>query len=251
MKNYNIKLENFEGPLDLLLSLINESKLDISEISLAKITDQYLHYIKDNESLEIGEIADFLLIASKLIYIKSKLLLPDLINAQDEEDTKELERQLKIYKEYYEARKIIGKMILKKNFSYSRTTKLVKIKKSFIPPEKLKIEELEKRFEKLISFIKPVIKISAKTINRTINIKEKIDNIYKKINDFSFIKFSDCLNDKKDKIEIIVSFLAILELIKQRTIVVEQNNLFDEITINKIDYKLSTNTYLATGEEES
>ena len=162
MKNYNIKLENFEGPLDLLLSLINESKLDISEISLAKITDQYLHYIKDNESLEIGEIADFLLIASKLIYIKSKLLLPDLINAQDEEDTKELERQLKIYKEYYEARKIIGKMILKKNFSYSRTTKLVKIKKSFIPPEKLKIEELEKRFEKLTSFIKPVIKFLQK-----------------------------------------------------------------------------------------
>ena len=77
-----------------------------------------MHYIKDNESLGIGEIADFLLIASKLIYIKSKLLLPDLINAQDEEDTKELERQLKIYKEYYEARKIIGKMILKKIFIF-------------------------------------------------------------------------------------------------------------------------------------
>jgi len=235
MKNYSIKLENFEGPLDLLLSLIDESKLDISEISLAKITDQYLDYIKNNESLGIGEIADFLLIASRLIYIKSKLLLPDLINSQDEEDTKELERQLKIYKEYYEARKLIGKMINKKNFSYSRTTKLIKIKKEFIPPEKLEITELEKRFEKLILFIKPIIKIPEKTIGRTINIKEKIDNIYEKINKLSFIKFSDCLIDKKDKIEIIVSFLAMLELIKQRTILVEQNNLFDEITINKIN----------------
>lgn len=233
MKNYNVKLENFEGPLDLLMSLIDESKLDISEISLAKITDQYLNYIKNNESLGIAEIADFLLIASKLIYIKSKLLLPDLINSQDEEDSKELERQLKIYKEYYEAKKLIGKMILKKNFSYSRTTKLVKIKKEFIPPEKLEIEELEKRFEKLISFIKPIIKIPAKTINRTINIKEKIDSIYEKINKLSFMRFSECLKDKKDKIEIIVSFLAMLELIKQRTILVEQNNLFDEITINK------------------
>ena len=86
MKNYNIKLENFEKPLDLLLSLINESKLDISEISLAKITDQYLHYIKDNESLEIGEIADFLLIASKLIYIKSKLLAPRKLNLWEQLD---------------------------------------------------------------------------------------------------------------------------------------------------------------------
>ncbi|HNV96969.1 MAG TPA: ScpA family protein [bacterium] len=235
MKNYNIKLENFEGPLDLLLSLIDDSKLNISEISLAKITDQYLDYIKNNESLGIGEIADFLLIASKLIYIKSKLLLPDLINKEDEEDTKELERQLKIYKEYYEARKLIAKIIGRKNFSYSRATKLLKIKKEFIPPEKLEIEELEKRFEKLISFIKPIIKIPSKTINRTINIKEKIDSIYEKINKLSFMKFSECLMDKQNKIEIIVSFLAMLELIKQRTIIVDQNNLFDEITINKIN----------------
>ncbi|MDD4290527.1 MAG: ScpA family protein [Patescibacteria group bacterium] len=235
MKNYNIKLENFEGPLDLLISLIDDSKLDISEISLAKITDQYLDYIKNNESLGIAEIADFLLIASKLIYIKSKLLLPDLVNREDEEDTKELERQLKIYKEYYEARKLITKIISKKNFTYSRNTKLVKIKKEFIPPEKLEAEELEKRFEKLISFIKPIIKIPSKTINRTINIKEKIDSIYDKINKLSFMKFSECLMDKEDKIEIIVSFLAMLELIKQRTILVEQNNLFDEITINKIN----------------
>lgn len=234
MENYNVKLENFEGPLDLLLSLIDESRLDINDISLAKITDQYLDYIKNNESLGIGEIADFLLIASKLIYIKSKLLLPEIMTQEDEEDTKELERQLKIYKEYYEARKMIGKMINKKNFSYSRITKLIKIKKEFIPPEKLEIADLEKKFERLISFIKPNIIIPTKTINRTMNIKEKIDSIYQKISNLSFIKFSDCLVDKKDKIEIIVSFLAMLELIKQRAIIVDQNNLFDEITINKI-----------------
>ena len=235
MKNYTVQLENFEGPLDLLMSLIDESKLDINEISLAKITDQYLNYIKNNNTLSIGEIADFLLIASKLIYIKSKLLIPDIINENDEEDTKELERQLKIYKEYYEARKVIQKIINKKYFSYSRTTKLIKIKKEFIPPEKLTKSDLEKRFRKLILNAKPIIKIPTRTINRAINIKEKIDNIYEKINKLSFMKFSDCLVDKKNKVEIIVSFLAMLELIKQRTILVEQNNLFDEITINKID----------------
>lgn len=234
MKNYTVQLEHFEGPLEVLMSLIDKNELDINQISLSKITDQYINYINSNQNLSMGEIADFLIIASKLIYIKSKLLIPEMATREDEEDTKELERQLKIYKEYYEARKLIQKIINKKYFSYSRETKLIKIKNEFVPPEKLSIRDLEQKFEKLISNIKPNIKIPVKTINRAINIKEKIDNIYEKINRLTCIKFSDCLLDKANKVEIIVSFLAMLELIKQRIIIVNQDELFNEITINKV-----------------
>ncbi len=234
MKHYRVQLEDFEGPLEVLMNLIDKNELDISQISLSKITDQYINYINSNENLGMAEISDFLIIASKLIYIKSKLLIPEMMTREDEEDTKELEKQLKIYKEYFEARKLIQKIISKKNFLYSRETKLVQIKKEFVPPEKLNIEDLEKKFQRLLSLIKPNIKIPEKTINRTINIKQKIDNIYEKINRLTCMKFSECLLDKTNKTEIIVSFLAILELIKQRVIVVDQNELFNEITINKI-----------------
>ena len=99
MSDYQFKLNDFEGPLELLLTLINNSKLNINEISLAEITDEYLEYIDDNENLSIDEIADFLVIAAKLLYIKSKLILPEAMSFIDDEDSADLEKQLKIYKQ--------------------------------------------------------------------------------------------------------------------------------------------------------
>jgi len=95
---HQISLEQFEGPLDLLLQLIEKNKLQVTEISLAQITDQYLDYIAGSEQVASEEMADFLLIASKLIYLKSKYLLPDL-SLVDEDDADSLEKQLKIYRQ--------------------------------------------------------------------------------------------------------------------------------------------------------
>ena len=233
MPDYQIKLQDFEGPLELLLTLINNSKLDINEISLAEITDEYLEYIDDNETLTIDEIADFLVIAAKLLYIKSKLILPETMNFIDDEDSVELEKQLKIYKEYYDARQKIKKIVNRKNFTYSRTTPLIKIKAKFRPPKNLKSNDLKVKFEKILNFVKPIIEIpDKKTIDKTISIREKINYIKFLINKNSAVDFSTLIKNRENRTEIIVAFLAILELIKQRSITVTQSSMFEEITIN-------------------
>src|SRR3989344_609317 len=106
----NFKLEKFEGPLDLLLQLIEDQKLDITEVSLSKVADQFLEYLKNTTSLNPEEMADFLVVAAKLLVIKSKALLPDL-NIADDADSSTLERQLKIYKEFLEASKVIRQIL--------------------------------------------------------------------------------------------------------------------------------------------
>jgi segregation and condensation protein A len=233
MSDYQFKLQDFEGPLELLLTLITNSKLNIDEISLAEITDEYLEYIDDNENLSIDEIADFLVVAAKLLYIKSKLILPEAMNFVDDEDSADLEKQLKIYKEYYEARKIIKKILNQENFTYSRTTPLIKIKAKFRPPKNIVVEDLEAKFRKIISSVKPVTeKPNKKTIDKTINIREKINHIKNLISNCSNLDFSELVKNKENKTEIIVCFLAMLELIKQKTINVDQGSMFEKMTIN-------------------
>jgi len=238
MTNYQIKLQDFEGPLELLLTLINDNKLDISKISLTQITDEYLEYINDNQSLDIDEMADFLVVAARLLYIKSKLILPEALNFGEDEDQIELEKQLKIYKEYYQARKIIQQIINQKKFSYSRTSPLIKIKAQFRPPKNIKILDLKTKFEKIINSIQPLIEIKEKrTLNKTISIIEKINYIKSILNNKSQIQFQEILKDQKNKTEIIVSFLALLELIKQKTILVEQKSMFKQIIINTYNHE--------------
>ncbi|MDD3284581.1 MAG: segregation/condensation protein A [Patescibacteria group bacterium] len=228
------KLEKFEGPLELLLKLIDENELDISQVSLSQVTDQYINYIDNSENLGIDEIADFLVIAAKLIYIKSRLILPEIINSTDEDDSKDLEKILKIYKQYYDAKQILQKIIRKKYFTYSRETKLVKIKQGFIAPNNINKEILEKKFNLLISNLKPISILPKRLIEKTINIKEKIDHIRNLINSKNNISFSEFIKDRKNKTEVIVSFLAMLELIRQRDIMVNQEYMFEEITISAV-----------------
>ena len=233
MSDYQFKLNDFEGPLELLLTLINNSKLNIDEISLAEITDEYLEYIDNNENLSIDEIADFLVVAAKLLYIKSKLILPEAMNFIDDEDSADLEKQLKIYKEYYDARKIIRKIIHQENFTYSRTSPLIKIKAKFRPPKNITTEDLENKFRKIIKSVKPIIETPDKrTIDKTINIRDKINHIKNLISNCSNLDFSELIKNKENKTEIIVCFLAILELIKQKTINVNQDSMFKKMTIN-------------------
>lgn len=233
MSSYSFSLENFEGPLDLLLSLIDESKLDISDISLAKITDQYLDYVKNNQTLSMEEIADFLIVSARLLYIKSKLILPEaFLSGVEDDDEQDLARQLKIYKEYHDAKKVIQKIINKNNFTYSRIVPLFQVKKEFVPPKNIDCNDMKFVMEKLISSIKPILQLPKKLIDKTINIKEKIDHIQELLSRGENVRFSEFIKDKGNKTEIIVSFLAMLELIKQRTLSANQDYLFEEITIN-------------------
>ncbi len=118
---YHFRLEKFEGPLDLLLSLIEKEKLDITQVSLAQVADQYLAYIRDEESLSLENLSAFLTIAARLILIKSRALLPVLDFSDEEEEAMEdLEYQLKAYRLFREASQALGTMFLQSRGAWAR-----------------------------------------------------------------------------------------------------------------------------------
>ena len=230
---HKIQLEQFEGPLDLLLKLIEKNKLQITEISLAKLTDQYLGYIEDSQNLASTEVADFLLIASKLIYLKSKHLLPDFDMA-DEDGAGDLEKQLKIYRQYYEASFGINKMYLnKKKYSYHRMASYkLPQDQGFSPPDNATGLSLKEAFLVVLSKIEKVVNLPKMVIAKAISIGEKISHIQNLIQNNSKFNFRKILQ-KNDKTEIVVSFLAMLELVKRKEITVEQDAIFGDLNISK------------------
>lgn len=237
----NIKLEKFEGPLSLLLKMIESQDLDITEVSLAKIANQYVEYIKCSNEIDPEQTADFLVIASKLLYIKSKALLPYLFPEEDE-DIEELERQLKMFKEFLEAAKKVNKMIRKKRFMFgppdrkaSRAAVLAQ-GDVFSPPKKLQKNDLKNAFSEFIARKKPMLKrLEEGIIEHKINIEDKISAIEQTLIKKIKFSFNEFLEKAESKTEVIVSFLAILELMKQRSVDACQSGLFNEILISKQD----------------
>lgn len=228
---HQIHLEQFEGPLDLLLQLIEKQKLQITEISLAKITDQYLDYIDSSGNIASEEVADFLLIASKLIYLKSRYLLPSL-QLETEEDADDLAKQLKIYRQYYEASKEINRMWMRKRFHYIRSAAYkLEQEVGFNPPPNLQKEMMLDIFQVVLNRIERIVNLPKVVIAKAISIAEKINHIKDLIKNSKKLKFSSLLKDKKNKTEAIISFLAMLELVKQRDITVSQEGLFSELNI--------------------
>lgn len=228
----NFQLDKFSGPLDLLLQLIEQEKLDISQVSLAKVTDQYLAYLDTQHDLLTDELADFLTIATKLLVIKSKILLPQL--ADEEEDSAEqLEAQLKMYKEYLEASKKIEKMITGNNFLFTRERVVVNFHPVFSPPSNLDIKDLSKIFEEIIKKIEYVTDLPQKIMERVVSLREMVDNIRSVLIQTSKISFKEVLKTTKSKYEIVVCFMALLELIKSGEAAVNQVGVFDEIKVEK------------------
>lgn len=225
---YQIKLDQFEGPLDLLLKLIEDQKLDITQVSLAKITDQYIESLNYAENLKPEELADFLVVAAKLLLIKSYYLIPSL-NASIEEDSMELEAQLRIYKEYLEASKLIHKMILKNHFSFPRQKSFAL--STFIAPENVDKNTLFETFNKILKDLEPLLTIPQETIRRIFSLKERIKEVQEIIFQNKEIKFGHLIQKSTTKIDIIINFLALLELVKQKTVLVVQQESFEEITI--------------------
>lgn len=231
-----IKIEKFDGPLSLLLQLIEKEKLDITEVSLSQVANQFIEYIKKNENIDPEEIADFLVIASKLLLIKSKALLPYLY-PEEEESIEDLEKQLKMYKQYLEAAAKVEKMLGKKKFmfarEFNRKAALINKERSFSPPSDISIEDLGSSMQELLERIRPAEAREEKSISDTLNIEDKISAIRDLISRRIKFSFQSIMKESRDKTEIIVSFLAMLELMRQREAVLIQNSLFSEIFIHK------------------
>lgn len=232
----SFKIDKFEGPLGLLLELIEKEEMDITEICLAKIADQYIEYIRNSQGIEPEDMADFLVVAAKLLLIKSRALLP-FLRGEVEEEIKEFEDQLRMYKEFLAAAEKIEALIGKKRFSFVREFNRASVLASanvFSPPKKLSANDLTSLFNEIIKKIKPTEKLDEEKLEQTFNIEDKILSIHQILIERLKISFNHILASAQNKTEMIVSFLALLELIKQKNVMVAQGDLFGEIEINLI-----------------
>jgi len=228
---YDIKIEKFEGPLDLLLKLIEREELDITQVALVKVTDQYIENLKKLPEIPAEELADFLVVAARLLFIKSKMLLP-LLQWDQEEEEGDLERRLRMYKEYVEAAKKVQGMLAEKRHTYVREKPPVSAL-GFAPPKDLTTGKMAELFRDVLRRLVPVVKTPEGVIEKTVSIHEKIQSIHALISKHAKVSFHHVLRDAATRSEIIVSFLALLEMVKQRHVTVKQTDRFGEIHLEK------------------
>lgn len=243
MKNYEVQLDQFSGPLDKLLELIEARQLEITLVNLAQITGDFLEYLKnlDEGSKHPSVLADFVVIASRLILIKSKAILPTLELTEEEElDIKDLESRLKIYKEFKEASKLLSGLWDKNNSSHGREL-FMNLPVVFYPAPNMTIESLEQQILALIHELKGLIpeQQSVKKIIVTVEMKVKeLLERFKEKGEHSF----QSLSKDRPKIEIILLFLAMLHLIRDRIAQANQPGLFSDITILKHEEQAAPET---------
>jgi segregation and condensation protein A len=228
---FKVQTEVFEGPLDLLLNLIEKRKLFINDISLSKVTDDYIEHIKALPQFSIADSATFILIASTLLLIKSKSLLPTLdLSGEEQQSIEDLERRLKEYQRIKElslhVREMFGKNVI---FPQGQRT----IAPVFSPQEGMNTISLLEAIKEVLKSIPKIEALPKAVLKKVISLEEMIGNLTKRIQSsikMSFKSFSnDFAQDKSQKVNLIVSFLAMLELVKQGIIDVTQEKHFDDI----------------------
>ena len=229
--NYQIRLQQFEGPLDVLLNLIEKRKLSINEVSLREVTDQYLEYIKGLEHLPLEEVASFLVIAATLILIKSKSLLPSMQFSEEEEGSiEDLEQRLRIYKRIRE----LGRHIRTrygKNFIAGRDA-FFGVDLGFVEPTGLTKQKLVTTLRKLIANLPKKEVLPEATIKKIVSLEEKMQELVSRIRKKLKMSFSEVAKPNQ-KIETIISFIAVLELVRKGILSVNQDKMFGEIILLK------------------
>ncbi|MDR1952011.1 MAG: segregation/condensation protein A [Elusimicrobiota bacterium] len=238
---YETHLDSFEGPLDLLLHLIKKNDLEISQIKIADITAQYLDYLNLIKELNIEIAGEFLIMASALMQIKARTLLPS--HAQQDEEDDEFEK-LKSKLDQYQKYKEVGKLLLYKEMEnaqvYYRPAPAID-KSDFVLD--VEIFDLVEGFKEALTSLPP--EKSMMIIIDSIPIETKIREIISILEDKNYISFTEILRLQKTKMELIVCFMAVLELIKNKQIAAKQSRLFGEIRIYKLEYKQEIETETA------
>lgn len=242
MASFTITIEDFEGPIEALLGLIEKRKLPINDVSLASIADEYLAFINTLEEESISNKTHFIFVASTLILIKSKSLLPTLdLNSEEEGDIEHLKHQLRILEQYQEAGQLI-----KKNYHcipqfYYRKPSKKSI--SFLPNGNLTRPILLQHLEELFQEIPEPEKLKKEaSMKIAVHIDEMMSSLEERIKKIMTCSFNDFIGDycgekkisRELKVYRVVGFLAMLELVRKGTLDVLQKHSFENIKIEKI-----------------
>lgn len=248
MNIFTVKQEHFEGPLDVLLNLIEKRKLFINDISLAKVADDYLAYVKGLENFPIADSANFILVASTLVLIKSKSLLPSLELTSDEQgDIADLERRLKIYQRIREL-SVGVKALFGRRISFTPEPR--KVEPVFSPDKQMSLYSFLAALKEVLQGLPKKESLPKVAVLKIMSLEEMIINLTKRVTDALRMSFRDFTKGEKPayapaskytqagshtdmatKVHIIVSFLAMLELVKQGVISVTQDKHFEDIVM--------------------
>ncbi len=229
--DFKVKVGEFEGPLDVLLTLIEKHKLHISQVALAQVADDFLNYLQDHRDMPKSEIANFLLVASTLVLIKSISLLPTLeLTPAEEASVEDLERRLKHYERVRElGRDLSGlfgrRIIFEREGVGQRPIVFAPAKDATIPNLVLAVKTVLKNLPK-------VEKLPEIVVRKIISLEEVIEDLTKRVSNNLKMRFSEYVGERRhEKVNVIVSFLGMLELVKQGMIDVRQDNHFGEIDL--------------------
>lgn len=235
---YAIKLDNFEGPLDLLCHLVDKNKMDIYEVNITKITDQYIEYINKMKEFNLEVTSEFIIMASTLLYIKSKSLLPKQIEDEAELTEEELIHRIIEYKKYKEISKKLKESF---NIYSKRFYKLPD--KIELPSRKLEKNYLKDVVEQAYSnllqknknkFNKNAINIEKIAITETVTVTSKVKDIFKELmKKPKFIFNKLCKTRQYSKLETVTAFTGLLELTRRNKIKTKQEKIFGDITVEK------------------
>jgi segregation and condensation protein A len=227
--NFSVKTQSFEGPLELLLDLIEKRKLHISDVSLAQVADDFIAHIQKQEQFPVAESAHFILIASTLLLIKSKSLLPSLTLTEEEQSSiYDLETRLKLYERMRELSKHV-KAAFGSQIMFGREYKF-EIAPQFAPDPRMTLQGVHDAMKSLINRLPKHERLPQVTVRKIISLEEMITSLTDRITKnlkMSFREFS--AHGKAEKVNVIVGFLAMLELVKQGMIHVRQEKEFDDI----------------------
>lgn len=240
---YNIKIENFEGPLDLLCHLIDKNKMDICDIKISEITDQYIGYLNEMERMNLEIASEFLIMASTLLYLKSKSLLP----STEIEDEKELteEELLKRIIEYKKYKEITKKLKEACEESYQRFFKAPETIE--LPKQKLEVsytkEVIPEIYKEIVEKNEKKINQNAQNIQKiaitdTYTVESKVKVMFKELLHNKKFVFNKLFPSKKcNKQELVTAFTGLLELSRRSKIITEQEKIFGDITVEKAKRK--------------
>ncbi len=234
-KDFSIKMDGFEGPLELLLSLIEKRKLPINDVSLATVTDDYIKHIEDQKEFPISRTSTFILVASTLLLVKSKSLLPTLeLTEEEEEGIESLEKRLRLFKRNKELSQHVQEKFGKNVLLEAEEAKSFGINSEpiFSPPNNFSKDSLRDNIMQVLKKLPKVNFIPEAVVKKVVSIEEMIDNLTDRITKNLQVSFSEFSNiGKGEKVEIIVGFLAMLELAKQGIISLTQEKTFSDITM--------------------
>ena len=232
--NYKFKINDFEGPLDLLLHLIKDSEMDITDIDLVKLTDQYLDFIKNMEDFNLNIASEYLVMASDLMYLKSKALLPKQEETDVDEEyieaKEDLINRLLEYKKYKEVTSSFKTLEENRNMFYTKPVSSLKDYKdgSISLSEDVSLDDLIKAFQNYLERIKLNKPINTKVTTKEISISERRKSIRNILKSKKKVEVFELFEDFS-KPYVVVTFLSILEMAKAKELVIKQENNFDKI----------------------